>query len=103
MSAGVSKSAQCRRVSVPGHRAWHICALGLYTRPKHSPGLLILHSSPCQGNEPREVAQGPHVTTMMDAHGREQRALEQAGCDQGWVSFNYRPSSGLLGALAAPQ
>lgn len=93
---------QCARAQ--GSRAGHTHAPRHYTWPSHLLGLLILHSSPWQGNEPRRVAGSPHVTTMMGAYGRVQRATEDhALWDQGWYCLNYRSSPGPLGALTAPQ
>lgn len=74
-----------------------------HTCPSHLLGRLILHSSPWQGNEPRRVTGSPHVTTMMGAYGRVQRATEDhALWDQARLCLNYRPGPGPLGALTAP-
>ena len=93
---------RCSRAQ--GSRAGHTHAPGHHTWPGHLLGLLILHSSPWQGNEPRRVAGSPHVTTMIGAYGRVQRAtVDHALWDQRWVRLNYRPGSGPLGALTAPR
>lgn len=93
---------QCARAQ--GSGAGHTHAPGHHTWPGHSLRLLILHSSPWQGNEPRRVAGSPHVTTMMGAYGRVQRATEDhALWDQGCFCVNYRPGPGPLGALTGPR
>lgn len=57
---------QCAREQ--GSRAGLTYALRHHTWHSHLLGLLILHSSPWQGNEPHRVAGSPHVTTMMGAY-----------------------------------
>lgn len=95
-------TCQCARAQ--GSRAGRTLAPGHHTWPSHLLGLLILHSSPWQGNEPGRVAGSPHVTTMMGAYGRVQRAtVDHALWDQGRFCLNYRPDPGPLGGLTAPQ
>lgn len=93
---------QCARAQ--GSRAGLTYALWHHTWPSHLLGLLILHSSPWQGNEPRREAGSPHATAMIGAYGRVQRATEDhALWDQGRFCLNYRPVPDSLGALTARQ
>lgn len=87
-----------------GSGAGHMQGLGHHTWPSHLLGILILHSSPWQGNEPRRVAESPHVTTTMGAYRRVQRATEDhALWDQGRLCLNYILGLGPFGALTAPR
>lgn len=68
------KTGPFLHVTVPG--LWGAHALGHHTWPNHSLGLLILHRSTWQGNEPLREGGGSHLTTMIGHHGKAQRAME---------------------------
>ncbi len=94
----------CQFARAQGSRAGLTHGPGHYTWPSHLLGLLILHSSPWQGNEPRRVAGSPHVTTTTGAYRRVHRAtIDHALRDQGRFCLNYCPRPGPFGALTAPQ
>jgi len=65
-------SCICQRacwVKLP-HAFVSVCqATGEQNRANHLLGLLILHRSLWQGNEPHRVAESPHMTTVIGDQG----------------------------------